>query len=92
MTMADRDTPFPEIGSNTNPNAVPWAESVVWSDSKASSGRTYEWIEAKDVRSVNWSAGVVSIGIHTGSYLDKHIQYIIINAPFVAIGKNVPMG
>ncbi|MBI5201223.1 MAG: hypothetical protein HY925_06525 [Elusimicrobia bacterium] len=84
-------TAFPEIGASTEPKEVPWYNAVVWSDRVVDGKKVYEWVKKEDIRQVGWSNGLVSISIRSESPLDRDLMYILIQAPFVAVGKNVPV-
>ena len=43
------------------------------------------------MRLVSWLNGNVSVQIDEQSPLGKDVQYLIISAPFVVIGKNMPV-
>ena len=85
------ETPFPELGSAVDPRAVPWHDAVVWSERTAAGHRVYEWMNKKDIRGVSWTAGLLSIEVSNDSFLEKDLRYILITAPFITIGKNVPL-
>ena len=89
--MSTIDTPFPEIGASTDPKAVPWHNAVVWSERSSGGQRVYEWLKKEDIRVVSWVGGLLSIQIRGESPLDRDLMYILIQAPFVTIGKNVPV-
>ena len=93
MSDSAADRPFPEIGVGTDPRLVPWKEAVVWSDRTAPDGRRiYEWLEKEHVRSVSWTRGTVSIEISSSSILASDLIFIQLQAPFIAVGKDVPVG
>ena len=89
--MSDIETAFPEIGASTDPKAVPWHDAVVWSDRTEGGKRIYEWLPKADIRGVSWTAGLLSIHIKDDSPMERDVQFILIQAPFVTIGKNVPI-
>lgn len=70
---------------------MPWYNAVVWSDRTQDGKRVYEWIKKDDIRAVSWTTGLVSIQIRGESPLDRDLMYVLIQAPFVAVGKNVPV-
>lgn len=86
------DKPFPEFGVSLDPKAVPWANAVVWSDRTVEGRRVYEWIVREHLLAVSWSTGMLSIRLSGQSYIEKDVMYFLISAPFIAIGKNVPVG
>ncbi len=85
------ESPFPEIEISTDPKAVPWPDAVVWSERTADGKRVYEWINKKHVRTVSWTGGLVSIALSPESFLEKSVMYFIIQSPFTAVGKNMPV-
>ena len=89
--MADIDSPFPEFGASTDPKVVPWHTAVVWSDRTEGGKRIYEWLPKSEIRSVSWTSGLLSIQIHGDSVLDRDLAYILIQAPFITVGKHVPL-
>ncbi|HVE14141.1 MAG TPA: hypothetical protein VNI01_12150 [Elusimicrobiota bacterium] len=90
---AEQAVPFPEIGVEKDPRKVPWRDAVVWSERVApDGGRVYEWLTKEHIRSVSWTSGTVSIHISESSILSSDLVFLEIQAPFVAIGKNVPVG
>lgn len=89
--MSTIDSPFPEIGASTDPKEVPWHNAVVWSDRLSEGKRVYEWLKKDDIRAASWSSGLLSIQIRGESPLDRDLMYILIQAPFVTIGRNVPV-
>lgn len=86
------ETPFPEIRAATDPKQVPWHDAVVWSERSSGGQRVYEWLLKGDIRQVSWTTGLLSIQISSSSPLDRDLMYILIQAPFVSIGRNVPIG
>ena len=86
------DKPFPELGVSMDPRSVPWVDAVVWSDRTVEGRRVYEWIGKDQLVSVSWSSGLLSIRLSTQSFIEKDVMYFLISAPFIAIGKNVPVG
>ncbi len=89
--MSTVDTPFPEIGGSTDPKAVPWHDAVVWSDRTLEGKRVYEWLSKEEIRTVAWTSGLLSISIRGESHLERDLMFILIQAPFVTIGRNVPV-
>lgn len=89
--MSMIDTPFAEIRSSADPKEVPWHDAVVWSERTAAGNRVYEWLPKGDIRGVSWTSGLLSIQISGSSNLDRDIMFILIQAPFVTIGRNVPV-
>ena len=85
------DKPFPEVGASTDPKAVPWHDSVVWSDRTHEGKRVYEWLGKEHIRSVNWTHGLLSVQISDSSFLGRDLMYILLQAPFVVVGRNVPV-
>lgn len=85
------DRPFPEIGASTDPKAVPWHDAVVWSDRVLEGRRVYEWLPKEHIRSVSWTAGCVSIHISEKSFLERDLMFLILQAPFIAVGRNIPI-
>ena len=85
-------SPFPEIGSSTDPTKVPWHDAVVWSERAADGGRVYEWLGKEHIRQASWTSGTVSIQVSEESFLYKDVMYFLVQAPFMAIGQNVPVG
>jgi hypothetical protein len=79
--------PFPEIGSSADPGKVPWADAVAWSR-----GGAYEWLLKEHVRRASWGSGSLSVEIHERSFLYSQVRYLILKAPFMAVGANVPVG
>lgn len=89
--MAALDTPFPEIRSSTDPKEIPWHDAVVWSERAEGGQRIYEWLPKSEIRSASWNTGLLSIQVSSGSPLDRDLMFILIQAPFVTIGRNVPV-
>jgi len=87
----NNDTPFPEIQSTTDPKTIPWHMAVVWSDRFADGKRVYEFLGKEHIRLVNWSGGILSVELQDGSPVGRDVMYFILQAPFVAIGKNIPV-
>lgn len=85
----DGDKPWPEVGSSGDPKAVPWHDAVVWTVTGADGRRAYEWLSKQHVRGVSWTSGVVSVQVHDDSFLARDVQYIILQAPFVSVGRNI---
>ena len=86
------DKPFPEFGVSQDPKAVPWVDAIVWSDRTIDGRRVYEWIGKEHLVAVSWSTGMLSVRLSSQSFLEKDVMYFLISAPFIAIGKNVPVG
>ncbi|OIO07866.1 MAG: hypothetical protein AUJ52_09350 [Elusimicrobia bacterium CG1_02_63_36] len=85
------DKPFPEIGSSMDPAVIPWIDSVVWSERSVAGRRVYEWLTKEHVRRVSWNQGVVSLEVADASFLARDVMYFVIQAPFVAVGRNLPV-
>lgn len=91
--MSALEPPFPEVGSGSDPRQVPWKDAIVWSERTGPDGRrVYEWLTKEHIRTASWTSGTVSIQISPSSYLAGDLVFIQIQAPFIAIGKNVPIG
>jgi len=90
--MSDVAKPFPEMGASTDPKQVPWADAVVWSERMDAGQKVYEWLTKEHVRQVSWTSGMVSIELSPESFLSKDSMYFLVRAPFVTIGKNMPVG
>ena len=86
-----QESPFQDLGASDDPKAVPWHDAVVWSDRSVDGKRVYQWIPKSEIRSVSWTNGLVSVHIADGSFLAKDLMFILLQAPFVAIGRNVPV-
>ena len=71
---------------------TPWPDAVVWSDRTVDGARLYEWLGREHIRAVTWTQGHVSILIAHTSFLAKHLVCMIIRAPFITVGRNVPVG
>lgn len=84
--------PFPEIGSSTDPKQAPWADAIVWSERSEGGQRVYEWLTKEHIRSASWDKGTVSIQLAPDSFLADSMLYLLISAPFIAVGKRVPLG
>lgn len=85
------DTPFPEVQSGTDPRVVPWHMAVVWSEGTLDGKRVYQWLSKEHIRLVSWAQGSVSIQILDESPIGRDVMYFIISAPFIAVGKNIPV-
>lgn len=85
------DKPFPEFGASTDPRSVPWVDAVVWSDRMLEGRRVYEWLGKEHLAAVSWDKGMLSLKLSSQSFIEKEIMYFLITAPFVSIGKNVPV-
>jgi len=82
----------PEIKSSIDPKAVPWHMAVVWSErTDAAGNKIYEWLAKEHIRLVNWSNGIVSLQIDENSPVGRDMMYLIIQAPFIAVGRNLPV-
>ena len=85
------ETAFPEIKASMDPKEIPWHDAVVWSDHTEGGKHVYEWLSKTEIRSVSWTAGLLSININDQSALYRDLMFILIQAPFVTIGRNVPV-
>ncbi len=83
---------IPEIKYSSDANEVPWEGAVVWTIMPRLGPRVYEWIEAKHIRYVSWTNGIVSILPENDSILSDKCQCIVLPAGFTWIGKNVKVG
>ncbi len=81
---------MPEIGRSDDPKAVPWADSVVWCAMPTGPGRVYEWIGKEHLHYATWSNGIVSLNVSKESFLSHTLVQMLVQAPLVWIGKNVP--
>ena len=85
------NTPFADIESSTDPRAVPWHVAIVWSDSTENGLPVYKWLNKENVRLVNWSNGLVSVQLLEESPIGRDVMYLILHAPFIAIGREMPV-
>lgn len=80
---------IPEIRYSADAAEIPWDSAVVWTTMPRVGPRVYEWIEAKDIRYVSWTNGIVNIMPENNSILSDKCQCIVLPAGFTWIGKNV---
>ncbi|MFH2204639.1 MAG: hypothetical protein ABIJ96_16110 [Elusimicrobiota bacterium] len=83
---------FPEIQSTIDPKTIPWHMSVVWSEhTDAAGNKIYEWLTKEHVRLVSWSNGLLSLQMDENSPAGRDVMYLVIQAPFAAVGRNMPV-
>ena len=80
---------IPEIKFSSDAAEIPWENAVVWTTMPRIGPRVYEWIDARDIRYVSWTNGIVSIIPADSSILSDKCQCIVLPSGFTWVGKNV---
>ncbi len=80
---------IPEIKYSSDANEIPWADAVVWSIMPRVGPRVYEWVEARHIRYVSWTNGLVNLMPENSSILSNTCQCMVLPSGFVWVGKNV---
>ncbi len=78
---------FIEFKKTKNPDEIKWEDCVVWKEEYY-----FVYLESSEIRYVSWSFGILSIIPHPDSILSKYFNVIIINSPFIMVGKNIRTG